>query len=230
MAPSAIRISDAGSDWPRSARWALWATILGIALYIALDVIAQLLPPHYNAISQAESDLGVGPYGWVMDLNFVVRGVLSLTFVYALYRVWPSASQRPNVGLALIGAWGVGAFILSFNTATISGPATTHGTIHNLTAALAFLFAAVGALLVSYAMNSTPPWGATRRYAWPLAIVSAVALLALSVGTSFPRIDAHYFGLLERVFLGFVLLWMLVISILLIRSSHRQTLRDATPH
>ncbi|HEY7356765.1 MAG TPA: DUF998 domain-containing protein, partial [Ktedonobacterales bacterium] len=47
-------------------------TIVGIALYVVLDVIAQLLPPHYNPISQAESDLAVGPYGWIMAINFVL--------------------------------------------------------------------------------------------------------------------------------------------------------------
>jgi len=34
-----------------------WTVTLGIALYVVLDVIAQILPPHYNPISQAESDL-----------------------------------------------------------------------------------------------------------------------------------------------------------------------------
>jgi len=40
-------------------------TIVGIVFYVILDVIAQLLPPHYSAHSQAESDLAVGPYGLV---------------------------------------------------------------------------------------------------------------------------------------------------------------------
>ena len=39
------------------------ATIIGIVLYLVLDIIAQLLPPHYSFITQAESDLAVGPYG-----------------------------------------------------------------------------------------------------------------------------------------------------------------------
>lgn len=219
MGPSSGGTSEAEPDWPPSARWALWVTIVGIALYIVLDVVGQLLPPHYSPISQAESDLGVGPYGWLMDLNFIVRGILSLSFAYALYATWPTASKRPNVGLALIGAWGVGAFILSVSTVTVSGPATTHGTVHNITAALAFLFVAIGELLVAFSMGPTSPWRAIRKYAWPLAIVTAVALLALTIGTGFPRIDAHYFGLLERVFIGFALLWVLIVSILLARSS-----------
>lgn len=172
-------------------------------------------------MSQAESDLGVGTYGWVMNLNFVVRGVLSLAFVGALVQVWPKVEKRPNVGLALIALWGVGAFVLSFNTTDVSGPATIHGAIHNATAALAFLFVAVGALLVSFSMSLRSPWDSVRPYAQILAILTAIALVALTVGGGIPRVESHYFGLLERVFLGFVLLWMLVISILLLRLGPR---------
>jgi len=36
--------------------------LVGVVLYLVLDAIAQVLPPHYNPLSQAESDLAVGPY------------------------------------------------------------------------------------------------------------------------------------------------------------------------
>lgn len=204
------------NDWPTAVRWALWATILGIALYVVLDVVAQLLPPHYSPISQAESDLGVGPYGWVMNVNFLLRGALSLAFVYALYRAWPSGN-RPRAGLVLIAAWAVGAFVLAVNPADVSGPATVHGTIHLVTAFLAFFFVAVGALLVSFDMPAGWPWGEIRPAAKVLVILSFAALLLLFLGSGIPRIESHYFGLLERVFLGLALLWMLVVSLQLLR-------------
>ena len=60
-----------------------WIVILGIVLYVILDVIAQVLPPHYSPISQAESDLAVGKFGLIMTVNFLNRGVLSLLFIFA---------------------------------------------------------------------------------------------------------------------------------------------------
>jgi len=101
--------------------------------------VAQLLPPHYSAIRQAESDLGVGPYGWVMDINFVVRGILSLAFAYGLYLTWPKTSKAPRISLALIGVWGIGAFILAINPADVSGPTTIHGTISGVIIAPMFV-------------------------------------------------------------------------------------------
>lgn len=215
--------------WPRSVRWSLRITIAGIAIYVALDIVAQLLPPHYSPISQAESDLGVGPYGWVMDLNFVVRGILSLAFVYGLYRVWPKTPRVPRGSLVLIGAWGIGAFVLAASPADVSGPATLHGTIHLITAFLAFLFVAVGVLGASRSMPHEPPWRSVRPYARGLAVLAAVALVVLFVGTGIPSIEQHLFGLLERIFLALVLLWMLLVSIELLRSKSPGGQPSTTP-
>ena len=197
--------------WPPAVRAALWITVIGIVLYVALDLVAQLLPPHYNPISQAESDLGVGPYGWVMNLNFVVRGILSLAFVYGLYRAWPN-SDPPRLGLALIAAWAVGAFVLAANPADISGPATLHGQIHLITAFVAFLLMSVGALLVAYAMPAMAPWDRVRAWAQPLSILAFVAMLVLLFTNGIPRIEQHYFGLIERIFLGFALAFLFVVA------------------
>ena len=206
------------APWPLAAQWALRATVIGIALYIVLDIVAQLLPPHYSTIRQAESDLGVGPYGWVMDVNFVVRGILSLAFVYGLFRAWPRTSEIPRLSLALIGAWGIGAFVLALYPADISGPATLHGIVHVVTGFLAFLFVAIGILGVSYSMPTISVWGLVRPYARVLGLCTAIALVVMFVGTRFPLIEQNLYGLLERVFLGLALLWMLVVSIHLLRS------------
>lgn len=189
--------------------------------------MAQLLPPHYSVLRQAESDLGVGPYGWVMDTNFVVRGILSLAIVYGLHLAWPKSAAKPRTSLALLGAWGVGAFILAVSPADLSGPTTLHGKIHVIAGFLAFLFLAVGELGISYAMPSEKPWTSIRPYAKMIAVLTAIALTVLFVGTRFPRIEHDLYGLLERIFLGFGLLWMLVVALHLLRSEPRRD-RHAT--
>jgi hypothetical protein len=156
-----------------------------------------------------------------MDVNFVVRGILSLALVYGLYRAWPKSLATPKGSLALIGAWAIGAFVLAVSPTDVSGPATLHGTVHLVTAFLAFLFVAVGVVGVSYSMPDGPPWQSLRPYARAIAVLTAIALVVLFVGTGLPRVDAHYFGLLERIFLGLALLWMLVTSAYLLRSDPR---------
>src|SRR5579862_9361405 len=96
---------------PGQSRPYFLATIVGIAVYVILDAVAQSLPPHYSPISQAESDLAVGPYGYVMAVNFVNRGVFSLLFLYGLAKTAPPGAGL-RTGLVLLGVWGVGALIL----------------------------------------------------------------------------------------------------------------------
>ena len=68
--PSRNQASDMlvpGRNAPQKQQRAILAftiTIVGIVVYALLNVIAQLLPPHYSPITQAISDLAVGPYGW----------------------------------------------------------------------------------------------------------------------------------------------------------------------
>jgi hypothetical protein len=156
-----------------------------------------------------------------MDLNFLVRGFLSLALAYGLYLDWPKAPGTARVSLGLIAAWGFGSAILAFSPTDVSGPSTLHGSIHLATAFLAFLFVTVGLLGISYAMPGEVPWRPVRPYAKAIAALTAIALVVLFVGTGIPHVERDLFGLLERVFLGFALLWMLVVSVHLLRSEQR---------
>ena len=53
------------------------AAIALVLLYMLIDVMLQFLPPHYSVLSDAESDFVVGPFGWVMNLNFLARALMS---------------------------------------------------------------------------------------------------------------------------------------------------------
>lgn len=191
------------------------ATVAGILLYVVLDALAQSLPPHYSPISQAESDLAVGPFGYVMAINFVNRGVFSLLFVYGLYRCVPKDGFRG--GLALMGVWGVGALILAVSPTDVNPPATLHGVVHLVVATLAFLCAAVGTLLLSRGFVRRTELGVTRL-ALPIAVLSVVFFLALYGGPVVaPHAAARVGGLTERVFIGLILVWMLAVSSSMLR-------------
>lgn len=185
-------------------------TIVGIVLYVTLDVIAQLLPPHYSALAQAESDLAVGPYGFVMTINFVVRGLLALALVWALSRA-VAKSGLSRVGLVLLAIWGIGALVLALSPTDLAGAKPTlHGVIHLFVALLAFICGAIGELLLALYFAKDDRWRALRTPALTIAILSIIALVVLLLG-AFP----HAYGLVERIFIGLVLLWMLVAALLL---------------
>jgi hypothetical membrane protein len=199
------------------ARLLFAVALAGCLLYVALDAVAQSLPPHYSPISQAESDLAVGPYGYIMTLNFINRGILSLCFLFALMLAANSAdvaSPRLKRGGWLFGAWSVGALLLAaFPTDVPATPVSWHGAIHLVVAVIAFLGGAFGALYISLGMARNKSLEMARVLAVPLAYLSVVlCIVEIFGGGVVPGVVAHYGGLIERLFLGSVLLWVAAVS------------------
>jgi hypothetical membrane protein len=203
---------------PTRARAALTWTVVLIGVYVVLDILAQLLPPHYNPISQAESDLAVGPYGYIMTINFVVRGLLSIGFLLGLTTA-TGIGSRSRMGIALLGIWAVGAVLLAvFPTDIGTTESTRHGELHLLIALIAFVAAAVGVVLLSRHYREEER---LREFATPANLLAALTILsfvAFAFATPVPFLLQHAYGLLERIFIGSVLLWMLAVSIFLLRS------------
>jgi len=196
----------------------------GVVLYLILDIIAQALPPHYSPISTAESDLAVGPYGYIMAVNFVNRGLLSIAFLYAFVRALRLRgidAQRYRTGVLLLGVWGVGALLLAvFPTDVPATPVSWHGAIHLVVAFLAFVGGAVGVLSLSRRFADDPALRSARRFALPLAAI-AILFLVLLFGLPFviPHLAARFGGLTERVLIGSILVWILAVSVHLERTS-----------
>ncbi len=197
-----------------SGRILLISSAVGVMIYVMLDAIAQSLPPHYS-LGQAESLLAIGPYGYVMTLNFIVRGLTSLAFIFGfLWTVDLSKDPKYRPGLALLGVWAIMAFVLAAFPADISSSMVTfHGRIHDLAAFIAFICGGFGVLLISLEMND----GASsnvRKIALPLGFLSALlSILTFLVIPLFPKFSDEYWGIIERIFIGSVLLWILVISL-----------------
>ena len=212
-------------ELPLLARTALALTVILIGVYIALDIVAQLLPPHYSPISQAESDLAVGPYGYIMTVNFVVRGLLSVSFLVGIGSA-TGVATRSRVGTALLGVWAIGAFLLAaFPTDIGTTETTVHGQLHLLIALVAFVAAAVGVVLMARRFSEEERLRPIASPAQGIAILTLLAFVVFVLATPMPFLEKHAYGLLERIFIGLVLLWILVVSLYLLRSGspvHRE--------
>lgn len=199
-----------------NTRRLFWIVIGAIVLYIVLDVIAQSLPPYYSPIKDAESDLAVGPYGYIMAINFLNRGILALVFLYALSKMVKAdlgALGGFRNGMYVFGVWAVGAILLAFFPTDVPAtPVSWHGAIHLVVAALAFLGGSLGALMLTLQFSKSEPLREARTRALVIAALSVVFLLV-----GFGTIASSIGGLTERIFLGSVLLWQLVVSFHLAR-------------
>jgi Protein of unknown function (DUF998) len=188
---------------------------------MALDVVAQALPPHYDPISSPESDLAVGPYGLIMTVNFVNRGVLSLLFLYALWSVYEQRKESPagtlvrppRAGFISFGIWSLGGLLLAvFPTDVPPIPVSWHGAIHLVVAIIAFVGGAVGTVLLSLRFGQLPALARAKNVSLAIGFAS-LGFLFLELGSAVTSIG----GLLERLFLASVLLWTTYASIRLLR-------------
>jgi|SRR5208283_262718 hypothetical protein len=194
-----------------------WAVIFGLVLYVVLDAVAQVLPPHYSPISQAESALAVGKFGFIMTLNFLNRAVLSLLFIYVFLRtldlVGVTRSQF-RTGTYLLSVWAVGAVLLAaFPTDVPAMPVSWHGGIHLVVAIIAFIGGAFGTVAISQKLGRNREFQNLNRLAMPLSII-VIVLWVIEFGLPFlfPHLNSRVGGLTERLFLGSVLLWIGIIS------------------
>jgi hypothetical membrane protein len=181
----------------------------GILLYGAIDVLLAFIDPRYSLLHNAESDYGVGPNAWLMDVNFVLRGVLSVAAVVALWRASaPAARSRPGVVLLLV--WAAASGLLAFFPDDPLGqPATQSGRIHIWLAALAFLGIFVGAIMVTLRLGADRGWQKIRPVMLGLAVLAVLPAVLLGRAIGRPQAD---FGLFERLFLGLELAWMAVVA------------------
>ncbi|WP_246295243.1 DUF998 domain-containing protein [Arthrobacter wenxiniae] len=94
--------------------------MVGVGAYVGVDAVLQRLPPHYSLVRDAESNLAVGPFGWIMNLNFVGRAASTLCLVRAVLGTGPASPLR-TTGAALLGLGGACSGILAFFPTDIPG-------------------------------------------------------------------------------------------------------------
>jgi hypothetical protein len=200
----------------RSPAKLFWVVILLIVLYAALDILAQSLPPYYSPVRQPESDLAVGTFGFIMTLNFLNRGVLSLVFIFAFLETLDRAGVSRShfrTGVCLLSVWAIGAILLAlFQTDVPATPVSWHGAIHLVVAVAAFIGGAFGTVAISRNIRHYPALEGLNHVALPTVVFVMICFVAQVVVLFVPVLNAQIGGLIERVFLGSVLLWIGLVS------------------
>jgi len=180
--------------------------IIAPILFTFLVIVASFLRTDYNQIYNFVSDLGVGPYSIIQNVNFVIFGLLVIVFSLGL-RSGLSVSQ----GRALkAGIWFVTIFGLGVLFAGVFPEDYLSGVPHNLVSATAFLTIIAAQLLIWKGLKNADNyiWGKYRTYSLISGLLSIVLLLVLRVA-----IGGDYQGLVQRLFLAVPWIWIEVTGI-----------------
>jgi hypothetical membrane protein len=192
---------------------------VGVVLYVIVDVLLQILPPRYSAVSQAESDLAVGPFGWIMAINFFGRGVTSAAAIGAVLLTGPRTRLR-SWGVILFAVAGVCSALIAFFPTDVSAPGerqrgeTAHGLVHLAGASTGFVFALAAFWVLTHWIRRQDALGGINLPATIAVMVASAGMLFLAVTLVW---TPGLFGLAERICLAGILAWVFVVALRLRR-------------
>jgi hypothetical protein len=153
-----------------------------VVLWAILVIVAQALNPEQSPLSMGMSGLARGRAPWVIKASFVARGLSALLLVGAL-PVAIASGALSIAGLVLVWLWGVGSAALALTDTDMPGePPTRAGAAHALVALAAYVAGVAGAILLSLALGNEDATAGAGRWALPIALAAAVALVAQFAG------------------------------------------------
>jgi hypothetical membrane protein len=177
--------------------------IIAPILFALLVIVESFLRPGYSQIYNFISDLGVGPYGIIQNINFIIFGILSIGLALGLRGGLPAPQGRALKA----GVWLVIIFGLSIIGAGIFPEDYLSQVPHNLVSALGFITIIAAQLLIWRGLRGADSagWGRYRKYSLISGLLSIILLLVLRVA-----IGGDYQGIAQRAFLAVPWIWIAV--------------------
>ncbi len=198
--------------------------IIGPILFTVVWVFLGSIQPGYDHLAQAISELGAvgAPNAIIMNaVGFVPSGLLIVAFALGLHR-GIRGEKRSKMGpalLALVGAGIAGAGIFSVNMADFQSFTSI---MHILAFSLVFFAGGwLAPLVLARRLKEDVRWQGYRRY----SLVTGALLFGLLgfplLGLTVLPVLLQIAGLWQRLFLGVLFLWIVVMADRLFRLSLR---------
>jgi hypothetical membrane protein len=205
--------SASSKPWRKQViRWSALAGVVGPILFLAVLTILGFLRPGYSQISQAGSDLGIGPNAWILNLTFVINGLLliafAISFFLGMHHVFGRGLRLACLVLLLLSGMGwMAAGIFTEAPATV--------TLHwALGFPLAFALPIVVCIIVSRQWRRVSEWRGYGRYSLftALGVVASIFLSYAFFIPGSPLSGIQVGGLIERFLILVVFAWYVVIG------------------
>jgi hypothetical protein len=193
-----------------SIRWLALAGIIGPALFIMTVIAIGARQDGYSHVWQAISELGgvEAQYPVLQNVNFLMMGFSMLVLAWALYESLGGPLTGPAL-LAFFGlAGGIAQGLLPCDIACRGE--TPVGLLHNVTGVAGFVAAITGMLVFARRWQLDETWRLHARFTRLAAVLAVTAfisfILVSALMPSGPR------GLVQRIFVGTLLVWLMVTS------------------
>ena len=162
---------------------------IGGTQFILGIILSETLYPGYNTSLQTISSLGVGPSAVVFNTSILLLGIMGLIGVFFYHQIYKLNLFSALLGLAYIGAIGVGIFT--------EAPSTF--SLHVIFSFMAYVFGGLAAI-ASYEQQKQP----MSHFSVILGAFSLMAIIILASGNNL----GLGLGGIERMVAYPLLLWL----------------------
>jgi hypothetical protein len=197
------------------------AGILGPLSLASGDLYAGLTTPDYSMVRHSISSLALSQIGWLQTIGFLALGLLVEIFSAGLL-INVRKARWFHLGIAALVFFGFGMLIIgAFSTDLVGGTKTIDGRIHGIATKASFSLFPVAIFLLSLSFKKDRDWKHLYRY----TIVACILSVLLGIALQFFKDGVNYFGLVERVLVANMIIWVEVMAINLLRLSLKRNAR-----
>lgn len=189
--------------------------IAGPLVAICADVTSVLLHHSYSPIQDSMSLLSLAPWGWIQSTGFALLGASLLLWIPAMALGLRETNVRWRwAPLVLFGFIVVCLYLMAFfHTAPTDAPRTLQESVHIGAAVTTFAAFPLACIMFARIMALLPRWKALSWY----TTVTGIAGIALIIGRLRLPSEWAWFGLHERVMVLNAAVWLIIVSIRLLR-------------
>jgi hypothetical membrane protein len=187
-------------------RYLAAAGIVGPVLYTVTWLVLGFLDPTFSHTRDPISNLSAtgAPYALVMTSVIFVFALLIVVFAYGLHRGLPPGFWAGTATLAIAGVGYAGIALAPVNLVDPGDPNVPH----TISASVTVFALMLAPILTFPRLRRDPGWRKLSGY----SIATTVLALAFAVLASLPAFAGRE-GLMQRLVLAAVLVWMIVIAI-----------------
>ena len=198
------------------------AGIVGPPTFVAVLEVEGWLRPGYDPRSMYQSELALGPRGIIVDVTFIVYGVLLLLFARGIAAEFPhgKASRWGPRLLAVSGVGWIGAGLFVMDPQQQSVPlaqVSWHGWLHALSGVPVSYALPISCFVFLRRFREDRNWSALARWTLTAGVLSAVLFGVLKVIIYSIRLApgnalAAWGGLIQRFAIYVWLGWQLTVA------------------
>lgn len=185
--------------------------VLAGPIYVVAALIQGVTRQGFDLLRYDVSLLANGDLGWIQIANFLLTGALVVACAVGVRRVLPSG-RRTTWGTTLLALYGIGLIcagvfvadpVAGFPPGTAQGSISWHGTLHLLSAAVAFFSLAAACFVLARLDGSG--WARYSR------LTGVLFLLCFLGGVGASAYPAGVLALWAAVLLGWA--WIFVLAV-----------------